>query len=133
MNTSSSDSKGNLALVETYYHHMLQKDFDAMAKCLHPEVLFIGPLAEMSGKKAVIEAAKNLTQILSNIEIRAKFSSDNQIILAYDFIFPDPIGQLRAAVLMEFEDQLISKIELFYDGKPFEQKKNEIFSDTNAN
>jgi hypothetical protein len=35
---------------------------------------------------------------------------------------PDPIGKLRAAVLMEFTDQLISKIELFYDGRPFEKK-----------
>ena len=39
---------------------------------------------------------------------------------AYDFMFPEPIGKLRAAVLMEFKDQLISKIELFYDGRPFE-------------
>jgi hypothetical protein len=48
--------------------------------------------------------------------------------LAYDFMFPDPIGELRAAVLMSFTDHLISKIELFYDGRPFEEKKNEIFS-----
>ncbi len=29
---------------------------------------------------------------------------------------------------MEFKEQLISKIELFYDGRPFEEKKEEIFS-----
>ncbi len=46
----------------------------------------------------------------------------------YDLMFPDPIVKLRAAVLMEFMDQLISKIELFYDGRPFEKKKSEIFS-----
>lgn len=48
--------------------------------------------------------------------------------LASDFMFHEPIGKLRAAVLMEFTNQLISKIELFYDGRPFEEKKSEIFS-----
>ncbi len=71
---------------------------------------------------------KKLSDLLGNIEIRAKFSSDNQIMLAYDFTFPKPIGKLRAAVLMKFQDKLISKIELFYDGRPFEEKKDEIFS-----
>jgi hypothetical protein len=47
---------------------------------------------------------------------------------AYNMIVPAPIGQFRAAVLMEFTDQLISKIELFYDVSPFEKKKSEIFS-----
>ncbi len=115
-------TKGN------YYHAMLQKDFDTMASRLHPDVHFIGPLAEMHGKESVVLAAKNLSQILSNIQIRSRFTADNQIMFAYDFMFPEPIGKLRAAVLMEFTNQLISKIELFYDGRPFEEKKSEIFS-----
>jgi len=90
--------------------------------------LFTRRFHGLSGKVAIAEAAKNLSLILNDIEIRAKFSYDNQIMLAYDFIFPKPIGKLRAAVLMEFKDQLISKIELFYDGRPFEEKKDEIFS-----
>lgn len=47
---------------------------------------------------------------------------------AYDFMFPEPIGHLRSAVLREFTDQLISKIELFYDARPLEEKKNKFFS-----
>jgi len=128
MNTIVNKNDSNLLVAENYYHQMLQKNFAAMEGCLHPDVYFIGPLAEMSGKVAIAEAAKNLSLILNDIEIRAKFSYDNQIMLAYDFIFPKPIGKLRAAVLMGFKDQLISKIELFYDGRPFEEKKDEIFS-----
>ena len=128
MNTMSHENDRNLDTAINYYHAMLEKNFDAMASCLHPDVLFIGPLANMSGKEAVVSAAKNLSQILGDIKIRAKFASNNQIMLAYDFMFPAPIGELRAAVLMNFTDQLISKIELFYDGRPFEEKKSEIFS-----
>ena len=50
-----------------------------MEACLHTDVYLIGPLAEMSGKAAVTEAAKNLSHILTNIEIRAKFSSGNYL------------------------------------------------------
>lgn len=120
MNTTSSDNKNNVAIAETYYRQMLQRNFDAMADCLHPDVNLIGPLAEIYGKNSVVDSAKNLRKILNHIEIHSKFSSENQVMFAYDFIFDKPIGKLRAAVLMDFEDQLISKIELFFDGKPFE-------------
>jgi hypothetical protein len=128
MKTTHSESDNNLKVAESYYRSMLDKDFDTMSSCLHENVLFIGPLAEMQERDAVVSAAKNLSQILVDIKIRSKFAHQNQIMFAYDFIFPEPIGKLRAAVLMEFTNQLISKIELFYDGRPFEEKKSEIFS-----
>lgn len=36
---------------------MLAKDFDKMARYLHDDVYFIGPLAEMHGKEAVASTA----------------------------------------------------------------------------
>ncbi len=128
MNTTAYKNDSNLAIAETYYDEMLQKNFNAMKKCLHHDVHFISPLTEIHGQDAVVEAAKNLSKILINIKIRSKFDSGNQIMFAYDFLFPEPIGKLRAAVLMDFTNKLISKIELFYDGRPFTEKKNEIFS-----
>ena len=50
---------------------------------------------------------------------------------AYYMVAPKPIGKFRAAVMMEFTDQLISKIELFYDASPFQEKKSEIFEGDN--
>ena len=123
MNTITYENDRNLAVAETYYHQMLQKNFTAMEECLHPDVHFIGPLAELSGKAPIVSAAKNLSQILGDIKRRSKFAHQNQIMFAYDFMFPQAFGKLRAAVLMEFTDQLISKIELFYDGRPFGEKK----------
>ena len=48
---------------------------------------------------------------------------------AYDMVVPAPIRKFRAAVLVEFIEQRISKIELFYNVTPFQEKKNEIFED----
>lgn len=128
MNTTNFESDNNLKSAENYYNAMLAKDFDKMTSYLHDNVHFIGPLAEMHGKDAVVLAAKNFGGILQDIPIRSRFSSGNQIMFAYDMIVPAPIGKFRAAVLMEFTDRLISKIELFYDASPFEEKKSEIFS-----
>lgn len=127
MNTRCEEQ--NLNLAEVYYGALLSKDFNKMSNCLHEEVDFVGPLAAIKGKEHVVLAAKNLSNLIKDIHIRAKFSAQNQIMFAYDFLFPKPIGCLRAAVLMNFTDNLISKIELFYDGAPFLESANKIFKD----
>lgn len=127
MNTNNSVEENHIKVVESYYKAMLAKDFEKMESYLHDNVHFIGPLASMQGKNVVVSAAKNLSQILGDIHIKSKFSNNHQVMFAYDLTFPAPIGVLRAAVLMDFSDQLISKIELFYDGRPFIEKGNEIF------
>jgi hypothetical protein len=129
MNTTSFEisDNHNLTTAQSYYNAMLMKDFDKMANYLCENVHFLSPLAEMHGKDSVVLAAKNLSEMLQDIQIRSRFASQNQIMFAYDFIFPHPIGKLRASVLMEFTDNCISKIELFYDGRPFEKKGDEIF------
>lgn len=123
MHTDTNEADQNLKVAETYYQKMLEKDFEAMATCLDDTVQLIGPLSEMSGKEAVVSAAKGLSQILKDIQIRSKFAFGSQIMLAYDFFFPEPISKLRAAVLMDFKNQQITRIELFFDGRPFGAKQ----------
>ena len=86
----------------------------------------------MHGKEPIVTAAKNFGGILQDIQIRSRFSSDNQIMFAYDMVVPAPIGKFRAAVLMEFKGRLISKIELFYDASPFQEKKSDIFDNNGS-
>lgn len=122
MHTDSNEGHHNLKVAESYYQNMLDKNFEAMASCLDDTVCLLGPLSEMSGKEAVVSAAKGLSQVLKAIQIRAKFASGSQVMLAYDFFFPEPISTLRAAVLMDFKHQRIAKIELFFDSRPFGTK-----------
>lgn len=122
MNAKVFNTDANLITAENYYNAITGKDFDKMESYLHEKIHFISPLAEMCWKDAVVLAAKNLSLILQDINIRSKFATGNQIMFAYDFIFPAPIGMLRAAVLMDFTEGLISKIELFYDSKLFTRK-----------
>ncbi|MDB6081062.1 MAG: hypothetical protein JWO53_334 [Chlamydiia bacterium] len=121
-------SEKNVATAVAYYQAMGSQDLTTMEKCLHPEVQFIGPMAEMKGKEAVLEAAKRFCSMITKVTIRAQFGSNDQAMLAYDMDCPAPIGIFRAATLMTFKDSLIVRLELFYDARPFEKKKEEIFS-----
>ena len=82
----------------------------------------------MEGKEAVLEATKRFITLFKTLKVRAKAGLGEQAIVVYDLECPAPIGLFSTAVLMTFQEGLILKIELFYDARPFEKKKDEIFS-----
>lgn len=118
----------NIERAEAYYIAMKNKDVPTVEALLHPHVEFTGPLATLEGKEAVVEAAKNFMDHLTNLHFRAKVGSEDQVMLALDVEFSPPLGKFPAAVYMNFKDDLISRIELFYDGRLLEVKKEAIFS-----
>ena len=117
--TTSAES--NIVSAEAYYQAMNDKNLAGVAGYLHSDVEFVSPMANLSGKEAVLEAAKRFVSLIKGIRVRAKFGSELQAILAYDADFGEPIGTCHTAVLMTFEDGLIARIELFFDARPFEK------------
>lgn len=113
-------SQNNADIAEAYYKAMEEKDIARLEKFLHPDVVFVGPLSEVHGKDAIVTAAKGFSSFLKKITIRSKFNSETQAMLAYDMECPAPVGSFRAATLMTLEKGLITKLELFYDARPFE-------------
>jgi len=126
----TTTTERNVASAEAYYQAMHHKDLAGVARHLHPDVRFVGPLAELAGKKAVVEAATGFAALIKSLRIRAKFGSEDRVMLAYDVDFGEPTGMCRTAVLMTFDNGLITCIELFYDARPFEKSatKEAIFS-----
>lgn len=122
------DTMNYLESAEAYYNAMLASDFKKMAAYLNEDAQFIGPLAQMKGRDNIIEAAKNLVKMLEKIEFRERFASENKVVFIYDFIFPQPLGLLRSAGCITFENSLISVIEVFYDGAQVMQKREAIFN-----
>ncbi|MDO8953296.1 MAG: nuclear transport factor 2 family protein [Gammaproteobacteria bacterium] len=121
-------SDKNLHTALAYYRAMNDKDLSEVAKYLHPEVTLLSPLAEVLGKDAALAAAKGFCSLIKKLTIRAQFSAQDQVMLAFDVDFPAPIGTLRSAVLMTFKDGLIKNNEMFYDPRAIENSKGEIFS-----
>ncbi len=117
----------NLVSAVAYYQAMNNKDLTTIEKYLHANVRLISPLAEVTGKEAVLNSVKHFLPVFNKLTIRAQFSSGDQVMLAYDLDCPAPIGLYRGAVLLTFQEGLIARYELFYDARPLEKKRDEIF------
>ena len=112
-----------LAIAEAYCAAMSEKNLAGLEQYLHPDVQFMGPLGQASGKKAYLEATEGFMGVFKAYTVRKMFSSGNQVMVVYDVDFPEPIGQCRTAGLMTFSNELIIGIELFFDARPFSQEK----------
>lgn len=117
----------NADIAKGYYSAMNNRDLPGMRKYLHQDVEFIGPMAHFTGKSLLLEAAERLFSLFNELTIRTTFSSENQAMIVFDLNCQKPIGQSRAATLMTIYEGLIKKIEVFYDARPFENKKDDIF------
>lgn len=106
-------------IIEDYYAAMSQKQVDQIEKYLHSDVQFIAPLAKLQGKEAVLEATRRFVSFFNSLHVRATFGSENEAMAVYDLDCPAPVGAMSSSVLMTFKDNLITKIELFYDARPF--------------
>jgi hypothetical protein len=110
-----------MAIAETFYITMAEKNLVALEKYVHTDIQFSAPLAKLQGKEAYFEAVKSFSAFFKILTIRAKFSEGDQAMVVYDLDCPAPIGRLPSAALMTFQTKLIIKIELFYDARPFTQ------------
>lgn len=120
----------NEARAEEYYKLIAEKNVEEMKKYLHPDVEFYGPLASLKGKEVVIQATNNFMNMFKSLTIRAKFGTDEQAMIVYDVDIPGIAKEFPGASLLNFHEGLIVRIQLFYDGSRFLEKKEEIFSKT---
>ncbi len=112
----------NIISAKAYYEAINNRNLAEAEKYLDSNVEYMGPLTNMSGKKAVVNGIKYFMTVFEKLNIRTVIGSKDQVILIYDLDCPAPIGNVRTAVLMDFKNHLISKVELFFDPRPFERK-----------
>lgn len=115
------------ALGEKYYQHIGNKNIEEVSQFLDPSVEFFGPLAHLQGKKAVLQATENFIKMFQSLTIKAKFGSDDQAMIVYEVNIPGMAEKFPGASLLSFRDGLIVRVELFYDGSRFIEKKEKIF------
>lgn len=109
----------NLAIAEGYYKAMGEKNMERIEKYLHPKVEFIGPVAKATGKENVMEAVKKFCAFFKKLAIRETFANGDHAMVVYDVDFPAPIGKFPSAALLKVKDGLITRVELFFDARPF--------------
>ncbi len=119
-------TKKNIAVA--YYTALGRKNLNEVRGFLHPDIQFSDPQETVIGKEAVFKAAERFSAIFKTITIHAKFDSEDQAMIVYDVEIPAINKNLRAASLLSFEGDLISKIELIYDMGSLMTKKEEVLS-----
>lgn len=111
----------NLAIAKAFYTAISEKNIEVMEKYVHPDIHFSAPLAKLQGKDAYLEALKGFASFFKTLTIRAIFGEGDEVVVIYDVDFPAPIGKVASVALMTFQEGLITRIELFYDARPFGQ------------
>jgi len=114
------------AIAVAYYTALGNKDLEEVKKYFHPDIQFIDPQEKVTGREAVLKAAKGFTAIFKALTIRGKFGSEDQAVIIYDVDIPGLAKNLHAASLLSFQEGLISKIELIYDTRCLIEQKEEI-------
>ena len=109
------------SIADSYIAAWKNKDIDEIARHLHPDVHYKGPMAERTGREALVAGMKRLLPMLIDVNVRSAFAEGNQTLYAYDFICREPIGVSRIAELLTFEGEQIKSIELFFDARPWEK------------
>lgn len=115
-------------LAVEYYQLIGAKNREEIAKRLHPDVEFHGPLATLKGKESVLNAIVNFMNAITSLTIRAQFGEGEQAMIAYEVDMPPLVKNFPGASLLRFQSNLITQIQLFYDASLLQVKKDEIFS-----
>jgi hypothetical protein len=114
----------NDANAKLYYRAIGEKELTTVARLVDANVRLISPMSNLEGKEASLQAARGYSGMVSSIKVRSTFATDSEAMLAYDGDFGAPIGICRTAALLSFRDNLITRIELFFDARPFGNLQN---------
>jgi len=112
----------NLEIAQAFYTDMSKKNAMDLEKYLHDDIEFTAPLAQTHGKQAYLENVKRFAGFFNSLSIRTICSSDDAATVVYDVNFAEPIGNVPTVALINFNAGLITRIELFYDARPFDKK-----------
>jgi hypothetical protein len=89
-------------------------DMAAAAQYVADDVTFEGPLTQLAGADAYLEALGQFAQAVSEVSIIAALGDDAQALIMYDMV-TGPFGTLRAAERLEIRDGKIATDTLVFD------------------
>ena len=114
--------KNNRDIAQAYYTAMADKNIDSVAQYLDDDVVFVAPLARVVGKQEFLERVKEFFAYSGALTIRTTLGSQDQAVVVFTSDYPAPIGSVDFAALLNIKDDLITSIELFYDGRVFDNR-----------
>jgi hypothetical protein len=105
---------------DAYLHAWSAQDLAALAAQLHADVHFTSPNAQTRGREAYLAAVARMQPLLLRLDVHARLHGKDSTMFVYDFVCREPIGVVRTAELLRFQEGLIRDSEVFFDPRPFE-------------
>ena len=111
----------NADRVHHYFTAWAERDLRAIEALLAPDVEFVGPMASLVGRRAVVDAFAGVMPMMEAITMRKLVVDEDGGAAAafYDFLAKEPVGQVRMAEMLELEDGRITHCEMFFDPTAF--------------
>jgi hypothetical protein len=95
-------------------------DLQRLAAQLHADIHFKSPNADSHGREAYLAAVARMKPLLLRLDVHARLHGPDSAMFMYDFVCREPLGTVRTAEWVRFEDGLIRDSEVFFDPRPFE-------------
>ena len=106
-------SDGNL--VRKYHEAWTQRDMTTARSCLADDLDFQGPIDTFSSADDFIATLTGFAQMLTRVDLRQQFYTDDAAALLYDCDTNSPAGTIRTAEFLGLRDGKIASIRLVFD------------------
>src|ERR1041385_5535714 len=103
-----------------YVKAVADKDLDAVAALLAPDVKLVGPAATRRNADEVMAALRPLGAIHVRSDVKRVFADGNDVCVIYDFVPDTPAGVLPTVEWVTVDGEKVSAIHLYYDRVPWQ-------------
>jgi uncharacterized protein YndB with AHSA1/START domain len=103
-----------LDVVRDYHRAWTEKDFDAAARCLAPDLDVEVPINEYGNAEEFMEAVRSFGGTVTRVDLLSELGGTDEAMLLYDLEVPG-LGTLRVAEHFTVQDGIITRVRQIHD------------------
>jgi hypothetical protein len=112
---SQEEAMSDLNIVREYHDAWTQRDMGKARSCLVDDLDFQGPIDTFASADEFITTLTGFAQMLTCVDLRQEFYTDDAAALLYDCVTDSPAGTIRTAEFFGLRDGKIATIRLVFD------------------
>jgi len=103
-----------------------QKNLDAVAALLAPDVRFAGPGGTVTGSAPYLAVLRRLGPVWLRSEVKRVFHDGPEVCVIYDFVTPTPAGAVPIVEWLRIENGKVASVTLFFDRVAFKPASDDL-------
>jgi hypothetical protein len=118
---TQEDAMSAANLIRKYHEAWTQRDMSTARSCLADDLDFQGPIDTFTSADEFIATLTGFAQMLTRVDLRQEFYTDDAAALLYDCVTNSPAGTIRTAEFFGLRDGNIATIRLVFDATVLRQ------------